>query len=653
MKKKLIALLFGASSLALGGDALTDNIPVIESKEMAIAGEVVKIKEVDNVVEAEFSWKDATPIKVKYDQGEPTLAEKIKDARDASVITETVAAFDGGFKIDILLEKIPASNVFCYAIEGHESYDFFYQPPLTEQEIAEGASRPPEIEGSYAVYHKTLKNHQLGRENYATGKVMHIPRPQVWSMLDVEKKVWADMTYDNGQLCVTVPQDFLDKAKYPVRVDPTFGYTSVGASATNLGGGNYAFGGKYTSGSSAEIDKLSVATSIASGSENFKGAVFADTGSYALVSGAVGDVVTVTGATPAWRDSNFSGTKPSVEAFTTYNLSIVVPTGGIKISNDIIESTGMYYHTCDYTTPTDWGTAPTVLSATRKASIYATYFCVEGDPCSETFTATGTSYWTAPTGVTEVYAACWAGGGSGGDGTNAGGGGGGGGAYAAATTSVTAGLSYPVVVGAGGAAPTAGTAGNIGATSTFATSSVIAQGGRGGGFASAANATGGAGGATAHSSGTVEFAGGNGGAGANTNDAGGGGGGSAGPNGAGGTGAGGNVTSGSGGGGGGGNGGGNASGVIGGTSTFGGRGGTGGSATNGITGSSSPNGGGGGGGGDDTFAGARGGTVGAGGGGGENLGASGEDGQCILTYTIPASGGGGEASTSQDIFWFD
>lgn len=236
MKKKLIALLFGASSLTLGGDALTNNIPVVESKEVAIAGELVKVKEVNNVVEAEFSWKDATPIKVSYDQGKPTLTEKVKDKRDASVITETVTDFEGGFKVDILLDKIPDSNIFCYTIAGAENYDFFYQPPLTAEEIAEGANRPPEIDGSYAVYHKTLANHRIGGENYATGKVMHIPRPQVWSLLDVDTKVWADMQYDNGQLCVTVPQDFLDKAKYPVRVDPTFGYTSIGASGQSHGG---------------------------------------------------------------------------------------------------------------------------------------------------------------------------------------------------------------------------------------------------------------------------------------------------------------------------------------------------------------------------------------------------------------------------------
>lgn len=238
--KNIAITLTTLASLGLGGDAAIYNGATLIDTTIPVAEEVVELKQVDNVVEATFPWKDQQGIKVKYDLGEPTLAEKFKDKRKKEVITETVTDFEGGFKVDLLLNEKPDTNVFCYAIEGAENYDFFYQPPLTQEEIDEGAYRPPEIEGSYAVYHKTLKNHEIGKENYATGKVMHIPRPQVWSMSDVDIKVWADMNYIDGQLCVTVPQDFLNGAKYPVRVDPTFGYTTVGGTtvALRVGGSN-------------------------------------------------------------------------------------------------------------------------------------------------------------------------------------------------------------------------------------------------------------------------------------------------------------------------------------------------------------------------------------------------------------------------------
>lgn len=232
MVKKLLASFGIGSTLVLGGvDASTlEEKPI--NKTEKVAGYTVKAEQKGNVVETTLPWKDQAGIKVKVDLGEPTLSERVKDKRKKQVITEVVSDFDGGFKVDILLTEKPDTNRFCYTIEGAENYDFFYQPPLTAEEIAGGASRPPEIEGSYAVYHKTLKNHVIGQENYATGKVMHIPRPQVWEIGNEEAtKQWAELSYADGQLCVTAPQDFLDNADYTngVRIDPTFGYSTCGA----------------------------------------------------------------------------------------------------------------------------------------------------------------------------------------------------------------------------------------------------------------------------------------------------------------------------------------------------------------------------------------------------------------------------------------
>ena len=137
---------------------------------------------------------------------------------------------DGGFEIEVVLNEKPATNKFDFTIDGAENLDFFYQPELTQKEINEGASRPDNVIGSYAVYHKQAKNHVEGRTNYATGKAYHIYRPKVVDANGAEQ--WAELSYDdNGTLSVTVPQGFLDTAVYPVKVDPTFGITSLGGSA--------------------------------------------------------------------------------------------------------------------------------------------------------------------------------------------------------------------------------------------------------------------------------------------------------------------------------------------------------------------------------------------------------------------------------------
>jgi hypothetical protein len=129
------------------------------------------------------------------------------------------------------------------------------------------------------------------------------------------------------------------------------------------------------------------------------------------------------------------------------------------------------------------------------------------------FTATGTTVWTCPAGVTQVYAECWGGGGSGATGSGSGnGGGGGGGEYAAAYINVTPGNNYNAVVGTGGtAASGAGVNGNNGVASGFtgdSGQSVTADFGNGGLFETW---TDGAGGGGSGSTAAVHFSGGAGG----------------------------------------------------------------------------------------------------------------------------------------------
>jgi hypothetical protein len=139
-----------------------------------------------------------------------------------------------------------------------------------------------------------------------------------------------------------------------------------------------------------------------------------------------------------------------------------------------------------------------------------------------TFTADGYFY-ACKTGIIKVE--CWGAGGGGGYYWSYGGGGGGGGAYAATSNvAVVAGTAYEIVRGTGGARDTAGVA----ASSTFATTTVVALGGAG-----VNSNTGGAGGVGASGTGTTKYSGGAGNNSHTTGDVGGGGGGAGGPDGAG------------------------------------------------------------------------------------------------------------------------
>lgn len=376
-----------AASGAVGVDAYLYDGDPIEPRGLEIAGEMVHIEQRGNVVETDFPWKGEAGLKVKYDLGSTTVVDRILDRSKKEVITETVDFGDGGFKIDILLNMKPDTNVFCYQIEGHENYDFFYQDELTPEEVARGDFRAENIIGSYAVYHKTLKNHLIGGENYATGKVMHIPRPEVWEVNNpTTTKQWAELFYINGELCVEVGQSFLDTAAYPVRVDPTFGYTTAGASWSDIGrvAGNSTVreGHGDTASEDGTVDSMSAYVSSnngSGGSETADMSIFLNlentsTDSHSEVLQA--EKTNTTFNTGAWETAT-AGSE-SISNGTDYVINILAD-GADLVTNDVdvarddsgsrtnyFESGGIYSSIESPWTETD-------ITGDNIFSIYATY----------------------------------------------------------------------------------------------------------------------------------------------------------------------------------------------------------------------------------------------------------------------------------------
>lgn len=254
MNKLVTSGIVGTLILAGSGIAVADNVidPYTDKGtryEMSIVSDIPQAEHIeiskDEPAVTLSKWNDEVRITIKPKfQGagkiskadRPILSKKIefkKGAQTAFVEPKN----DTDFDIDFTLDSKPASNVFTYEISGAEDMDFFYQPALTQKEIVKGSERPDNVVGSYAVYSKTKTNHQIGKTNYTTGKLFHIYRPKA---LDAKgSEVWADLLYSNGILTVTVPQSFLDSATYPVIVDPTFGYLSVGASSETLGASSF------------------------------------------------------------------------------------------------------------------------------------------------------------------------------------------------------------------------------------------------------------------------------------------------------------------------------------------------------------------------------------------------------------------------------
>ena len=119
---------------------------------------------------------------------------------------------DGAFEYDCILLKEPESNVVSLRMEGAEQYDFLRQPDFVSDDF---------LKGSYAVYRKETL---LGQ---GTGKLCHIHRPQI---IDARgRKCWGELSVIGNELHITIPQDWLANAKYPVLVDPTVGTTTIGS----------------------------------------------------------------------------------------------------------------------------------------------------------------------------------------------------------------------------------------------------------------------------------------------------------------------------------------------------------------------------------------------------------------------------------------
>lgn len=279
---------------------------------------------------------------------------------------------EGAGEFEWVLKSKPAMNVLTATIQT-KGLSFYYQPSLTSEEIAEGVSRPDNVVGSYAVYHSTKSNHKVGDKNYKCGKAFHIYRPKAIDANGVEQ--WCDLNINEakGLLTVTVPQKFLDEAVYPVRVDPTFGYTTAGASraSSNIQQIRVRIGVPTDSGT---VDSVTLSANAESSNRLFRGGVYDNSAGLGLLS-PQGSEITVSGTTQTWYTSIISG-GPSITGGDTYWAAIIsngaLSPNTIGIYYDTGGTSGDSKFTVSITYP-NWSNPLNGINSTIIHSIYATY----------------------------------------------------------------------------------------------------------------------------------------------------------------------------------------------------------------------------------------------------------------------------------------
>ena len=122
---------------------------------------------------------------------------------------------EGASEFEVILKKKPKTNVVKFTLVD-KGVKYFYQPELTQEEKDQGCVRPENVVGSYAVYASEQKTNWVGGKEYKCGKVGHIYRPKIIDSAGTE--VWGELNIDTKKeiLEVTIPQDFLNTAVYPI-----------------------------------------------------------------------------------------------------------------------------------------------------------------------------------------------------------------------------------------------------------------------------------------------------------------------------------------------------------------------------------------------------------------------------------------------------
>lgn len=293
-------------------------VEIGDSKDGSEMFPQAKIQRWDNEVNLSVRYKEDASEDIKSVDVKDNAFVWSKGQKEVHIYEKPEIDEDGGLEIEVILKEKPISNVIEFSIET-KGLDFFYQPELTAKEIKDGATRPENVVGSYAVYHSTKRDNFPNKE-YKTGKAFHIFRPKVVDSNGSE--IWGELNVDikSKLLTVTIDEEWLEKAVYPVLIDPTFGYTSNGASWTTL---NNPYGSKFSSPSDlGSVTDIACYVKFTGGppSDTIKMGIWKSS-DLTNITNSLTSSITVNSTTASWKTHAY-GTAPTLSASTDYFLTV-------------------------------------------------------------------------------------------------------------------------------------------------------------------------------------------------------------------------------------------------------------------------------------------------------------------------------------------
>ena len=369
--KDEIKIEIGDKPTGLLGAGETDFEPSITLTRWNEVNFKIKPKDLDKVASKDKNLKFEGD-KIKFDT--PKISFEMYEYAEG----------EGGYKFIWFLNEKPATNKVEFQIET-SGLDFFYQPALnventdpnltcteTQCKDKDGnvvVERPENVVGSYAVYHSTKggMNDTNGKE-YKVGKAFHIYRPHI---IDAEgKETWGNLHIENGIYSVEIPQDFLDKAVYPIKSNDDFGYKTAGTTKVILIENKEA-GSLFTGAVGSGISITASLSNDALETHYGKFGIYTHS-DLALVTNGTTSEAGFT-YTKGWRTINFS----SAPTFSAVDYVIVVwgkppTTGDPRLWGDAGDANQGHYQANTYSGEV-WTNPLVPTHDNNKYSIYATY----------------------------------------------------------------------------------------------------------------------------------------------------------------------------------------------------------------------------------------------------------------------------------------
>jgi hypothetical protein len=273
-------------------------------------------------------------------------AETLRDDRIELVVGDRTHRYyttpEGNLEYDIVIDKKPLTNTIeldlnlsdgLRMIKQKSLYDDWFaidetlrangQPTIPWADFEQDNNRPDNIVGSYMIY--TNKKHN----DYKAGKFGIIEAPYLIGAN--QQKVKATQEYFGGKLIITMPWDFLNSAVYPIVLDPTLGYTTIGSS--NTGSNTIKWGSDALSpASSGDTQTWHVAIAAVDGTDpGIKLGLYNTSGGnpngQSLIEQVEFDV-------SVSNDESTAASGQSIAASTLYHLCIISENGNTKVKYD-------------------------------------------------------------------------------------------------------------------------------------------------------------------------------------------------------------------------------------------------------------------------------------------------------------------------------